>query len=446
VLRFGTDGVRGDAETELTDAFVEALGRAVARVLGPQQFLIGRDTRASGVRIEQAIQRGLGAEGATAHALGVLPTPASAFLGQQRNAPSVVVSASHNPWTDNGIKVIGADGWKLADDVEVDIERELEAQVGARDPAGANAGTASLSFAADEQSVESYVAHLLESLEGRTLAPLHVVVDCANGAAFDVAPRALRAAGARVTVVHAAPDGRNINADCGSTHPESLQDAVRAEGAQLGLALDGDADRVLAVDEQGAMVDGDHIMAMTAIDLRGRGLLRNDAIAVTLMSNLGLRRALAAEGIQVVETPVGDRHVVAAMRERDLVLGGEQSGHIVFADRATTGDGLLTGLRVADLVCRSERPLSALATCMTRLPQVLVNVRLAERLDLDGVPAIRDAVAREEAQLGDEGRIVVRTSGTEPLVRIMVEAPTEDEAAGVAAKIRVVVVAAAGPG
>jgi phosphoglucosamine mutase len=447
MLRFGTDGVRGDADRDLTNGFVESLGRAVARVLGRQEYVIGRDTRASSVRIEQALIAGLAAEGAAPRALGVLPTPAIAYLAQQHRVPCAVVSASHNPWTDNGVKVIGADGWKLADDLEVAIERELEAVAKASTHAvdrSNDSGAVALSFAADESSAASYVAHVLDALEGRSLADLHVVVDCANGAAFDVAPRVLRAAGAEVTVLHAEPDGGNINADSGSTHPEALQSMVREQRANVGLALDGDADRVVAVDERGEIVDGDHLMAMTAIDLHARGQLRNDAIAVTVMSNLGLRRALAAARIEVIETPVGDRHVVAAMRERNLSLGGEQSGHIVFADHATTGDGLLTGVLVADLIGRSRRPLSELATCMTRLPQVLVNVRLAGRIDLHDATAVQDAVQRAETRLGDQGRVVVRTSGTEPLVRIMVEAPTEADAAEVAGQIRDAVIAAAG--
>ena len=447
MLRFGTDGVRGDAERDLTSGFVEALGRAVARVLGRQEYVIGRDTRESSVRIEQALVAGLSAEGAAPRALGVLPTPAIAYLAQQRRVPCAVVSASHNPWTDNGVKVIGADGWKLAEDLEIAIERELEAVVNASALAvdGSNdADAAAPSFTADESSAASYVAHVLDALEGRSLADLHVVVDCANGAAFDVAPRVLRAAGAEVAALHVEPDGRNINAASGSTHPGALQSAVREQRAHLGLALDGDADRVVAVDERGEIIDGDHIMAMTAIDLHARGRLRNDAIAVTVMSNLGLRRALSAVGIAVLETPVGDRHVVAAMRERELALGGEQSGHIVFADHATTGDGLLTGVLVADLVSRSGRPLSELAACMTRLPQVLVNVRLAGRIDLQDASAVQDAVQRAEARLGDQGRVVVRMSGTEPLVRIMVEAPTEADAVDVAGKISDAVVSAGG--
>ena len=273
------------------------------------------------------------------------------------------------------------------------------------------------------------------ALDGRSLDGLRVVIDCAHGAAYEIGPRALRAAGAEVEVLHAAPDGRNINDGCGSTDPSSLQRAVVDHGADLGLALDGDADRVVAVDETGDLVDGDQIMVMTALDWHERQMLRNDAIAVTVMSNLGLRRALAAGGVAIVETPVGDRSVTAAMAAHDLAIGGEQSGHIVFADLATTGDGVLTGLIVADLVARRGVGLSTLAASMTRLPQVLVNVRLARKIDLGEASGVAQAIRDVEAELGDRGRVLVRSSGTEPLLRVMVEAPTSSEAEAAAARI-----------
>jgi phosphoglucosamine mutase len=441
VPRFGTDGVRGDADTDLSDSFVVGLGRAVARVLRPGEVLIGRDTRASGVRITHGFGAGLRIEGATAADLGVLPTPAIAFIAQERGLPAAVVSASHNPWTDNGVKILGSDGRKLPDDAERAIESELET---APLSSAHTYGDLELSLDADAEAAERYVQHLVRALDGRTLDGVHVVLDCANGAAFTMGPRALHALGARVDVMHASPDGRNINAGCGSTHMASLQDAVRARGATLGIALDGDADRALAVDERGEIVDGDQIMAMLALDFRARGRLRNDAIAVTVMSNLGLRKALSAAGVDVVETPVGDRHVVAAMESSNLVMGGEQSGHIVFADLATTGDGLLTALLVCDLLVRKGEQLSALASCMTRLPQVLDNVRLATPIDLEHAPGVWEAVRTAEATLGDRGRVLVRPSGTEPVVRIMVEAPTEEEAAAVVADVRRTVEASAG--
>jgi phosphoglucosamine mutase len=430
VLRFGTDGVRGDADADLTSPLVVALGRAATRVLGVREFLVGRDTRESGPRIEADLTRGFAAEGAHATSLGVAPTPAVAFLAQQHSVPAAIVSASHNPWTDNGVKIVAADGRKLPDAVEEAIEAEM---LSIMTLPSASSSTPSATVA--RADLDGYVAHLLGSLVGRSLAGLHVVLDCANGAASELGPRALNEAGARVDAINAQPDGRNINAGCGSTHPEGLQRAVRDAGADLGLALDGDADRVLAVDERGELVDGDQIMVMTALDWHERGTLRGDAIVVTVMSNLGLRRALTAAGVDIVETPVGDRHVVAAMAERNLPIGGEQSGHIVFADLATTGDGVLTALIVADLVARRGVPLSTLAAAMTRLPQVLVNVRLPGPVDLDR-PSVRDAVQQVAAALGDRGRIVVRPSGTEPLVRVMVEAPTESEASAAAARVQ----------
>jgi phosphoglucosamine mutase len=439
VLRFGTDGVRGNAEHDLPGPFVVALARATARVLRPERVLIGRDTRASGPRLVAALAAGLEAEGVVPVQLGVLPTPAIAFLAARAGDPAAIVSASHNPWSDNGVKVIAADGRKLPDGAEDAIERELEALAEGSWGAPAAFADNELTFAADPAAADVYVAHLLSTLEGRALNGLEVVLDCANGAGFELGPRVLQAAGARVHVLHATPDGRNINDRCGSTHPVELQAAVVRTGAQLGLALDGDGDRVLAVDEQGELVDGDQIMAMCAIDMHGRGELRNGAIAVTVMSNLGLRRALRSAGLDVVETPVGDRHVVTAMQEHELVLGGEQSGHIVFADFATTGDGLLTGLRVADLVCRSGRSLSSLAAPVRRVPQVLVNVRVHGRVEVASSPALNAAVREIERELGDSGRVLVRGSGTEPLVRIMIEADEQALAEASAARLRAVV-------
>jgi phosphoglucosamine mutase len=439
VLRFGTDGVRGNAETDLPSDFVVALGRAIARVLGRGRVLIGRDTRASGKRIESDLVEGLTYEGATPVLLGVLPTPAIAFHAAM-GAPAAIVSASHNPWHDNGVKVIGPDGRKLPDEVEAAIERALEASVAEGRPASSAFELRETADAAD-----AYVGHVLAALGGRRLDGLHVVLDCANGAGFAVGPRVFAAAGAQVDVLYAEPDGHNINTGCGSTHPIALQAEVVARRADLGLALDGDGDRVLAVDERGELVDGDEIMTMCALDLHDRGSLRNDAIAVTVMTNLGLRRALRAHDIGVVETPVGDRHVVAAMRERDLVLGGEQSGHIIFADHATTGDGLLTGLLVCDLVHRRTERLSTLAAQMTRLPQILVNVRVARRVDLAAAPEVTAAVQRIERELGEAGRVLVRASGTEPLVRIMVEAESEAGAEAAADQLRGVVEAEFGP-
>jgi phosphoglucosamine mutase len=441
VLRFGTDGVRGDADNDLPNKFVVALGRAVARVLQPERILVGRDTRASGPRIEAALAAGLHSEVVEPVSLGVLPTPAIAFVAATQGVPAAIVSASHNRWSDNGVKVIGADGAKLADGTEAAIEAELEVEIGSTWDRRAFVYEASApSFSADAAGADAYVEHLLATLGGARLDDLDVVLDCANGAGFEVGPRVLRAAGARVHVLHAAPDGRNINDGCGSTYPQLLQRTVVERGAALGLALDGDGDRVIAVDERGELVDGDEIMTMTAIDMHERGALRNGALAVTVMSNLGLRRAVRARGIDLVETPVGDRHVVAAMQARGLVLGGEQSGHIVYSEYATTGDGLVTGLRIAELVRRSQRPLSALAAQMTRVPQVLVNVKVARRVDVTASAALAAAVRAVEADLGESGRVLVRGSGTEPLVRVMIEADAQSVADAAADRLRQVVI------
>jgi phosphoglucosamine mutase len=424
-LRFGTDGVRGDAARDLTSPLVHALGRASARVLGTEApFVIGRDTRESGTRIEADLCRGLEDEGAAVVRAGVLPTPAIAYLAGELGAPAAMISASHNPWSDNGIKVFAAGGRKLDDGTEEAIERVLHALLDQPESPVAPPG----SDTTRDDSGSSYVEHLVRVLDGRRLDGLRVALDCANGAASTVAPRLLSRLGAETTVLHASPDGRNINEACGSTHPEELQRAVVEQGCAAGLAFDGDADRVIAVDEHGDLVDGDQIMLMAALDFNARDALRNNAIAITVMSNLGLRHALHDAGIGVVETPVGDRNVLAALAEHDLVLGGEQSGHIVFRDHATTGDGLLTGLVVLDLMQRTGRPLSALAGAMTRYPQVLVSVRVGHRPDLDHAPALAAAVEAAHQRLGDDGRVLVRASGTEPVVRVMVEAATPETA------------------
>jgi phosphoglucosamine mutase len=433
MLRFGTDGVRGDAEADLTPPLIIALGRAVARALEPTRVLIGRDTRASGVRIETELAQGLAGEDVEPIFLGVLPTPAIAFHAARAGAPAAIVSASHNPWTDNGVKIIGSDGRKLPDEAEKRIEEALHAT-----DADAAADAVERAAAIPDAGAP-YIGHLMGALDGRTLGGMNVVLDCANGAAFEVGPNALRAAGAEVTVLHAEPNGRNINAACGSTHPESLRQAVREHGAVLGLALDGDADRVVAVDEHGEIVDGDQIMTITALDLHRRGRLPGDAVVTTVMSNMGMRRALGDAGIEVIETPVGDRHVVAQMQARDLAVGGEQSGHIVYAEHATTGDGILTGLLLCDAVRRSGQPLSALAAQMIRYPQLLVNVRVARRVDLEHADAVWDCVRSVEAELGEQGRVLVRASGTEPLVRIMAEAASQDAAERAVERLRRVV-------
>ena len=427
-LRFGTDGVRGVANVDLTPELAVALGRAAARVLGPDgPFLVARDTRRSGPMLEAALAAGLNAEGADVDVAGVLPTPGVAYLSQARGCAAAMISASHNPYPDNGIKFFARGGRKLPDAVEERVEDELDEILAAGagpGPSGADVGT----VRRVANPTDAYVGHLMASLEGRRLDGLRVVVDCGHGAAFQAAPAVLARLGAGVDVRNASPDGCNINAGCGSTHPEALRAQVQAAGAHVGLAFDGDADRLIAVDERGGLVDGDHILAVTALDLRARGLLRHDSVAATVMANFGFRRAMAERGVRVVETKVGDRYVLEAMESEGLALGGEQSGHIIFADLATTGDGILSGLVLLDVMCRTGRPLSELASVVTKLPQVLRNVRVGDRAGLPAAEGFWAEVQAIEAELGGEGRVLVRPSGTEPVVRVMVEAPTAEAA------------------
>jgi phosphoglucosamine mutase len=440
---FGTDGVRGLANADLTPELALALGRAAVGVLrdaapspGRPAVVVGRDPRASGALLESALVAGILSAGGDVLAAGVVPTPAVAFLTRHYGAAAgAVISASHNAMPDNGIKFFGPEGFKLPDAVEDRIEAALgAADQGAPRPVAGEVGR--LRRTAND-AVEAYLAHLLEGIPD--LGGLEVVVDCANGAATAIAPEAYRRAGARVTAVADAPDGHNINDGVGSTHPEHVQAAVAGAGAAVGLTHDGDADRLLAVDERGQLVDGDVILAVTAVDERDRGGLPTNTVVTTVMTNLGFRQAMADHGIQVQQTAVGDRYVLEAMLAGGHTLGGEQSGHLIFLDRATTGDGLLTGLRLLAVVARSGRPLSELARVMRRLPQVLVNVRVADRRGLDGASSVWNAVAAEEARLGDRGRVLVRPSGTEPLVRVMVEAETEQEARSTADRLAAVV-------
>jgi phosphoglucosamine mutase len=437
---FGTDGVRGLANADLTPELALALGRAAVGVLraerpsgsGRPAVVVGRDPRTSGVLLESALVAGILSAGGDVLAAGVVPTPAIAFLTRHyRAAAGAVISASHNAMPDNGIKFFGPEGFKLPDAVEERIEAAVAtADHGAPRPVGPDVG--GLRPAADD-AVEAYLAHLLEGVPD--LDGLQVVVDCANGAAAEIAPEAYRRAGAKVTAVAADPDGHNINAGVGSTHPEHVQAALARSGAQVGLAHDGDADRLLAVDEHGTLVDGDVILAIAALDERDRGGLPTGTVVTTVMTNLGFRLAMAEHGIEVLQTAVGDRYVLEAMLAGGHSLGGEQSGHVIFLDRATTGDGLLTGLRLLSIMARSGRPLSELATVMRRLPQVLVNVRVADRQGLAEAAGVWRAVEAEEARLGERGRVLVRPSGTEPLVRVMVEAETEPTARATADRL-----------
>ena len=441
---FGTDGVRGLANVELTPEYALVLGRAAARVLGRDCWAIGRDTRRSGPMLEAAFAAGLASEGSDVVSLGVSPTPEVAWWSASEKAPAAVISASHNPFADNGIKIFSAGGRKLPDEAEARIESEIR-------KLGISAAAAAVGAVTGEDpptgqgvgNIVSYSAHagyggaVAASIEGRRLDGLRVVVDCANGAASVVAPDLLRSLGAEVEVLHGAPDGVNINDRCGSTHPSDLQLAVHSHRAEVGVAFDGDADRVLFVDGHSRVVDGDQTMAICAIDLAARELLPDDTVVVTVMTNLGFRLAMAERGINVVDTKVGDRYVLEALEAGGYALGGEQSGHVIFRDLATTGDGLLTAVQLLDVVVRSGRSLGMLADdAMTRLPQVLKNVRVTgstPAAELAG--RLASHIAHVEDDLGELGRVLVRPSGTEPLVRVMVEAPTEVQAEAAASRL-----------
>ncbi|OBG79080.1 phosphoglucosamine mutase [Mycobacterium sp. E1214] len=440
---FGTDGVRGVANRELTAELALALGAAAARRLassgapGRRVAVIGRDPRASGEMLEAAVIAGLTSQGVDALRVGVLPTPAVAYLTGAYDADfGVMISASHNPMPDNGIKIFGPGGHKLDDGTEDQIEALLRADVGSR-PVGAGIGR----VIDAEDAAERYLRHLSKASTLR-LDGLTVVVDCAHGAASSVAPRAYRAAGARVIAINADPNGLNINDNCGSTHLDSLRAAVVAHRADLGLAHDGDADRCLAIDANGDLVDGDAIMVVLALAMRDAGELASDTLVTTVMSNLGLHLAMRAAGITVRTTAVGDRYVLEELRAGDYSLGGEQSGHIVMPTLGSTGDGVVTGLRLMTRMVQTGSALADLAAPMQTLPQVLINVTVADKATAAAAPSVRSAVGQAEAELGDTGRILLRPSGTEPMIRVMVEAPEADVAQRVATRVAEAVSAA----
>jgi phosphoglucosamine mutase len=397
--------------------------------------VVGRDTRVSGPLLEAALAAGLAAEGAEVVSLGVVPTPCVAWLSAADRVAGAMLSASHNPFPDNGIKLFAAGGRKLQDEVQHDLEDELRRVLeGSGDqpvPTGSAVGRIRPGHSLPQRWADALVA----TLGGRRLDGLRVAVDAANGAASVLAPAVLRRVGAVVEVVADQPDGCNINDSCGSEHPEALRDLVVATGSDVGLAFDGDADRLIAVDGTGAIVDGDHLLAIQALDRHDRGVLRDDVVVVTVMTNLGFHRAMAAHGIEVVTTAVGDRYVLDELDRGGWELGGEQSGHLIFRDLATTGDGLLSGLQLLDVMARSGRSLADLArSAMTTLPQVLVNVAL-ERPVPPTLEHLDAAVAAAERSLGSRGRVLVRRSGTEPLVRVMVEADDEARARAVAEEL-----------
>ena len=426
---FGTDGVRGKANETLTPELSLQLAQAAAVVLGHEVSdgrrpvaVVARDPRVSGEFINSAVRAGLAASGVDVFDAGVLPTPAAAFLVGDIDADfGVMISASHNPAPDNGIKFLARGGEKLTDEQEDAIQRQME--LPPHRPTGAEVGRIQRFADAEDR----YVLHLLRSLPNR-LDGVKVVLDCAHGAAAGCSPEAFATAGADVMVIGADPNGLNINDGYGSTHLEKLQAAVVANGADLGIAHDGDADRCLAVDAEGNVVDGDQIMGIMAVALKESGALRDDTLVVTVMSNLGLKLAMQREGVNVVETKVGDRYVLAGMKYGDYSLGGEQSGHVIFSDYGTTGDGVLTGLHLAARVAATGRSLSDLANVMERLPQVLVNVKGVDKNRAASDPAVQAAVAAVEARLGETGRVLLRPSGTEPVVRVMVEAADRESA------------------
>ncbi|HKJ04757.1 MAG TPA: phosphoglucosamine mutase [Geopsychrobacteraceae bacterium] len=422
---FGTDGVRGVANIPpMTTETAMQLGRAAAHVFKNShkrhRLVIGKDTRLSGYMLENALVAGICSMGVDVLQVGPLPTPGIAFITSSMRADAgVVISASHNPYQDNGIKFFSSDGFKLPDELEMKLEElVVSTEIDALRPIAAEVGKA---FRIDD-AVGRYVVFLKNTFpRDLDLQGLKIVLDCANGAAYKVAPAVLEELGAEVVPLGVTPNGININDGCGSTYPEVMSKAVIEHGANLGIALDGDADRVIFVDEAGREVDGDHIMAICASELMKSGQLSKNTVVATVMSNMGFEIAMRQLGGKVVRTDVGDRYVVEEMRRNGYNLGGEQSGHMIFLDHNTTGDGVLSALQVLAIVQRSGKPLSDLAQVMTSLPQVLVNVRVREKCDLREIAPIREVIDAVEAELGENGRVLIRFSGTEPLLRVMIE-------------------------
>ncbi|XID90783.1 phosphoglucosamine mutase [Paenibacillaceae bacterium WGS1546] len=425
---FGTDGVRGIANRELTPELAYRIGRCGGVVLAGKvkrpKVLIGMDTRISGQMLESALTAGLLSIGADVVRLGVVSTPAVAYLTRALQADAgVMISASHNPVEDNGIKFFGGDGFKLLDETEAEIERLMDA---AEDtlprPVGGDIGSVTTDFGAKANYIE-----YLKSTVGNSFSGVKLVLDCAHGAAYELAPEVFRALGAEVIAYGAEPDGLNINEGVGSTHPEMLAEKVKAHGADLGLAFDGDADRLIAIDENGEETDGDYILCICGDAMRRAGKLAKDTIVTTVMANIGFFKAAERLELNTAKTAVGDRYVMEEMVNGGYNLGGEQSGHVIFLDYSTTGDGILTGLQLLDTIVASGKKLSELKKMMRKYPQVLVNVRVADKSRYPGNEAIAEAVAAAEAALGDNGRVLVRPSGTEALIRVMAEGPKREE-------------------
>ncbi len=424
---FGTDGIRGVANRDLTPELAYRIGRIAAWMLGSKTesplFVIGRDTRLSGPMLEGSLTAGINSVGGDVRLLGVISTPAVAYLTRHLNASAgVVISASHNPIEDNGLKIFHSNGFKLPDSMEDEIEKQYRSQVDELPrPEGSGLGQAFH----DGDAVQEYLEHLINtstSLEG-----LYLVVDCAHGAACRVAGEVFQQLGAKVRTIHDDPDGSRINVDCGATDTADLQQEVIDSGASLGLAFDGDADRLIAVDEKGNMVDGDAIMAICAVDLAKKNLLKQNTLVATVMSNGGLDILAEKHGFNVIRTRVGDRYVLEKMVEGGFNLGGEQSGHIIYSDHATTGDGLLTALKLLTVVQEQQQPLSELASHLERLPQVLVNQKVGTKEGWDENKRITDAIDKIEQELGKRGRILVRPSGTEAKIRVMLEASLPED-------------------
>ena len=434
-LRFGTDGVRGRALTELTPEFARALGRAAAQVLTGPTWIVGWDPRESSPELAAAVAHGLASFGASVEMAGVVPTPALAAAGAHRGVATAMVTASHNPWHDNGVKFFAPGGLKLTDAVEAQIEAVLDLESPTGDAPGQEPGDPS-----PPTDVAGTYCHWLAAMfPEQCLRGLHIVLDCANGATSEVAPRVAEQLGARVELIHHQPDGRNINDRCGATHTSSLAAAVVKRGADLGLAFDGDGDRVIAIDHLGNEVDGDRLIAVAALQLLEQGELVDNTVVVTVMSNLGFHRAMEAAGITVVSTAVGDRYVLEALERGRWSIGGEQSGHIIYRRMATTGDGLLAGMHLAHFVAAHGRPLADVAgEVMVTMPQKLVNVEVATRHP-HAARELAAEIAAAEVELGDTGRVLVRASGTEPLIRVMVEAATAEQAIQVAEDLAAVV-------
>jgi len=436
---FGTDGVRGCANKDLTPELVFSLGKSASLVIAKQHgkgrasAVVGRDPRASGEMLEAALIAGLATVGVDVLKVGVLPTPAIAYLTQYYKADlGVVLSASHNVFSDNGVKFFSKDGKKLADEVEDEIEKNLETKV--PHPTGSEVGR--VKEMAD--AYEAYLSHLLETVETGALKGLKVVVDCANGAASDVAPDLYQRAGAEVIAIHNAPNGININDNCGSTHMGSLIERVKKEKADLGIAHDGDADRCLAVDELGNIIDGDHILALLAKDFKNSKQLTAETVVSTVMANLGFKLAMKNESISIIETQVGDRYVLEAMEEKNYILGGEQSGHVIMRNYSTTGDGLLTALQLMNVLATEKKSLSSISQIVKKYPQILINVSDIDKSKINN-DKLQEAVKKAELSLNQKGRVLLRPSGTESLIRVMVEAETQDIAEKIAKELAEVV-------